>query len=181
MTRASMSTTRSERLQALLRCPAGCKRPMRYASVVPCRGAHRVCEACAVAAGKRCPVCKQRYRKPRVPCRLTAAVAAVVFPDEEVPDLEPAALEAYRVATLVDLMDGVAHRTGRSDYMLELRRTAAASSADSLQRCNCQFPDLPGGFVMTPRLTVGANPRRYLGCPCYVNRATPGCGTFRWI
>ena len=123
----------------------------------------------------------QRYRKPRTSCRLTAAVAAVVFPDENVPDLQPEALEAYRIATLVEFMGSVAHRTGRSDYMLELRRTVESCPIDALQRCNCHFPDLPGGFVMTPRLTAGSNPRRYLGCPCYVSRDKPGCGVFRWI
>ena len=107
----------------------------------------------------------QRYRKTRTSCRLTAAVAAVVFPDEDVPDLEPEALEAYRTANLIEFMGSVAHRTGRSDYMLELRRTIESCPIDALQRCNCNFPDLP----------------RYLGCPCYVSRDKPGCGVFRWI
>lgn len=163
-----------EALKAEIVCVA-CHKPMYVASIIPCPMQHRVCEACAIQYGSKCPMCLKRYRRPRKPCKLTNAVAAVVFKDKEyVGNLTPKQHSAYQKQLLVESCATYAHCTrDASAYIAALKKHVATEP--SVTRCWCSPPGLEGGFVMIPR---SKGEKQYIGCPCWPKN---DCGFFRWI
>ena len=158
---------------------------MFVGSIVPCSSQHRVCEACAIQYGSKCPVCLKRYRRERKPCRITNAVAAVVFPDRQnVGTLTVPQLDAYRKRLVVEACRQNAHMTRDAEtYLSNLKEhVASVASVTRLVRCLCSHPGLEGGFVAIPTPLSGGSGRMYVGCPCWRGKASSnGCGFFRWI